>query len=346
MRRFHGPPGRRRASFVGSIVVLSLLLIGAACSGGGTTGSSSSIPPSTVPSSVPPPSSIVSIPSPSPFPVTIVAANGSVTIDAKPTHIVSLSPTATEMLFAMGAGPQVVAVDAFSNYPPEAPTTDLSGVQPNVEAIATYQPDLVVIQYDPGHLIASLTALDIPVLEEPSAQTLDDAYVQIEQLGAATGNRDEADQEVVTMRSGIDQVVASLASSSSSTSGEPLTYYHELDDTYFSVTSSTFVGQVYALLGLQDIADQAKDASSGYPQLSAEYILDADPDLIFLADTKCCGQSAATVADRPGWGDLSAVRNGSVIGLDDDIASRWGPRVVDFLRVVADAVASVRAATG
>ncbi len=121
----------------------------------------------------------------------------------------------------------------------------------------------------------------------------------------------------------------------------PVTYYYELDQTYYSVTSATFVGQLLSLLGMKSIADSAAGASAagGYPQLSAEYILKANPDYIILADTLCCQQSAATVARRPGWAGLAAVREGHVIALNDDIASRWGPRITDLLRMVESGLA-------
>jgi iron complex transport system substrate-binding protein len=110
----------------------------------------------------------------------------------------------------------------------------------------------------------------------------------------------------------------------------------------YTVNSKTFIGNVYGVLGLKNIADAAPQSGSpGYPQLSAEYLLSADPNLVFLADTKCCKQSAQTAAKRPGWNQLQAVKNGHVVALDDDIASRWGPRVVDFLRTIAAAVQSV-----
>lgn len=275
------------------------------------------------------------------FPVTVTAANGNVRIEERPERIVSLAPVATEMLFAIDAGDQVVAADEQSNYPPEAPTTTLSGFEPNVEAIAKFEPDLVVISFDPGDLEKSLNALDIPVIHTPGAQTLDDTYAQIEQLGVATGNVAEAAEVVASMQSEIEELLASVPDFE-----EPPTYYHELDQTYFSVTSETFIGEIYSLAGLENIADEAKGAGAQYPQLSAEYIINADPDIIFLADTKCCDQSSETVADRPGWDEITAVRTGAVIEVDDDIASRWGPRIVDYFRIVVEAISELEPVGG
>jgi len=272
------------------------------------------------------------------FPVTVHAANGNLHLAARPTRIVSLSPTATEMLFAIGAGSQVVAVDDQSNYPPSAPTTKLSGYQPNVEAIASYQPSLVVISYDPGSLEKSLERIKIPVLLQPAADTLDDVYAEIDQLGTVTGQTRGASSLVSSMKTKIGQLIASAP-----TFTPPLTYYHELDQTYYTITSKTFAGQLYAMVGLRNIADAAKHAASGYPQLSGEYVVKANPDIVFLADTKCCHQSAATVAKRPGWNQIAAVKNGNVVGLDDDVASRWGPRVVDFLAAIVAALKRVQA---
>ncbi len=102
-------------------------------------------------------------PSATPFPVTVTAGNGKVTISKRPARIVSLSPTATETLFAIGAGAQVVAVDDQSDFPKAAPRTTLSGYTPNVEAIAALRPDLVVISFDPKGLSEALGRLGIPV---------------------------------------------------------------------------------------------------------------------------------------------------------------------------------------
>jgi iron complex transport system substrate-binding protein len=266
------------------------------------------------------------------FPVSVTDPNGEVTIEERPERIVSLSATATEILFAIGAGDQVVAVDETSDYPEDAPTTELSGYEPNIEAIAEYEPDLVVVSDDLGDVIAGLEAIEIAVIQQPVARTLDDTYAQIEQLGAATGHVAEAAGVVSDIQIGIDDVLASIQAPPGAS------FYHELDNSFFSVTSETFIGLIYSLAGLVNIADEAEGAGTGYPQLSAEYIIDSDPDLIFLADTECCGESPETVAARSGWGQLTAVSNDSVIALDDDIASRWGPRVVDLLAVIVDSV--------
>ncbi len=267
------------------------------------------------------------------FPVTIEAGNGQVTIDKKPERIVSLSASHTETLFAVGAGPQVIAVDDRSNFPPEAPKTDLSGFKPNVEAIVAKKPDLVVVSDDLDNVVAELGKVGVPVLLEPAAKTLDEAYEEIAEIGAATGNKAKADEVVTGMRAAMDKLAAEAPKD------KKLTYYHELDQTPYAVTSQTFIGQVYSIFGLTNIADKAPEAAGGYPKLSAEFVAQADPDLIFLADVKCCAQNKAALAERPGWGKLSAVKNDQVVELDDDIASRWGPRIVEFAESIGAAVA-------
>ena len=270
-------------------------------------------------------------PAAGPFPVTITAGNGKVTMPKRPSRIVSLSPTATETLFAIGAGHQVVAVDDQSDFPKAAPRTSLSGYTPNVEAIAALRPDLVVISFDPKGLSEALGRLGIPVVFHNAAANLPGAYQQIRQLGKVTGHEASANGLVARMKQRIATIVARTK-----TKAAGATVYHELDPTLYSLTSSTFVGRVYALFGLKNIADAAK--AGDYPQLSPEYVISADPDLIVLADTVCCGQKAQTVAARPGWSRIAAVRTGSVVRLDDSIASRWGPRLVNLVRAIGTAL--------
>jgi iron complex transport system substrate-binding protein len=250
---------------------------------------------------------------------------------APPHRIVSLSPTATESLFAIGAGKQVVAVDDQSDYPKRAPKTSLSGYTPNVEAIAGYRPDLVVLSLDANGVVDGLRRLGIRVLVQSAATNFVGAYAQIKQLGAVTGHKRGATAVVAHMKRAIAAAVKSAPKRN-------MAVYHELDPTYYSATSKTFIGRIYKLFGLRNIADAADSSGSGYPQLSGEYILAANPGLIVLADTRCCGQSASSVGNRPGWSGVAAVRNHRVVGIDDSVASRWGPRIVNFVRAVAAAL--------
>jgi iron complex transport system substrate-binding protein len=254
-----------------------------------------------------------------------------ITLEAPPQRIISGSATHTEILFAVGAGDQVIAVDAFSDYPEAATTLPrVDAFNASVEGFAELEPDLVIVTFDPSDLVGGLGALGIPVWVLDSPQDLAGVYAQIEEIGVVTGHGATAEQLVADMESDIAEIVAGLP--------QPVraaTYYHELEPTLYSIGSDTFLGSLYSLLGLTSIADAA---GGGYPQLSSEFIVDADPDYVFLGDAECCGESAVTVAARPGWGAMSAVTGGRVFVVDEDLASRWGPRVVDLLRLLAAAI--------
>jgi iron complex transport system substrate-binding protein len=262
-------------------------------------------------------------------------------VEAEPefvSAIISLSPTATEMLFAIGAGDQMLAVDDLSSFPEAAVAKmqGLSAFQPNVEAIASLEPDLVITDGTNPDFLSQLDALGITHWEGPAAIDFSDIYDQIEQLGAATGKVGEAAELVASMSARVEAVTSTIT-----TPEVPLTYYHELDPTFYSVSPGSFIGSVYTLAGLQNIV---ADDAGAYPQLSQEFIVDANPDLIFLACTIYCGETAESVAARDGWADLAAVQAGNVIEMNDDVASRWGPRTVDYLEQVAAAVNSLTAA--
>jgi iron complex transport system substrate-binding protein len=252
-----------------------------------------------------------------------------------PERVVSLSPTHTEIVFAIGADDLLVAVDDQSNHPAGALDlpNELSGLNPDVEAIVADEPDLVITGGDFSGLGDQLAGVGIDTWDGPPPATIDGVYAQIAELGAALGRSVEANTVVEDMRAEIEEITATVPDLA-----EPLAVYHELDPSLFSVDSSTFIGDVYAQLGLRNVADRIEGDFGGFPQLNQEFLVSADPDLIFLADTKCCGETAATVAERPGWEAIAAVRDGNVFELDDDVASRWGPRIVDFLGAVATAV--------
>lgn len=266
------------------------------------------------------------------FPVTIESAGGTWTLDSAPQRIVSLSPTATEILFAIGAGDQVVAVDSFSSYPAEAPVTDLSGFDPNVEAVTAFEPDLVVIANDANELVAGLTALGVPVLVSQAPADIEGGYAAMAELGIATGHVDQTATAVADLRERIDAALAAAPDI-------PVRVYHELDETYFSASSFGFIGAVYEELGTINIADEADPDGSGFPQLTEEYIVEADPELIIITDQ--VSYSSDDVVARPGWGDVAAVVNGQIVVVNADTASRWGPRLPDFITAVAEALSGV-----
>ncbi|SFS33083.1 ABC transporter substrate-binding protein [Saccharopolyspora flava] len=265
------------------------------------------------------------------FPAKVSLPGGQpVTLLQQPKRIVSLSPSATETLFALGAGDQVVAVDKFSNYPANAPRTELTGFTADAAAVADKKPDLVIAPDNATQLAEGLKVVDVPVLLTPSAASLDDAYQQIQVIGQATGHGNQATAMVQKMRSDIADIVAKTPKPP-----QPLTYFHEVSPDLYTATSQSFVGSVYSQFGMVNIADPA---GGPFPQLSQEHVVQANPNLIFAADTKCCGVNAAAIAARPGWNTVDAVQRHHVVELDDDIASRWGPRVVDFVRAISNAV--------
>ncbi|WP_131106202.1 ABC transporter substrate-binding protein [Ornithinimicrobium sufpigmenti] len=272
------------------------------------------------------------------FPVTVDAENGEVTIESRPERIISLSPSATEILFAIGAGDRVIAADQFSTYPEDAPTTDLSGWDPNVEAIVGYEPDLVLIANDSNDLVASLEALDIPVLANSAPADIEGGYDIVAAMGMATGEIDGAASVVEEMRAGLEEALAAAPQD------QQIRVYHELDDTFFSASSHSFIGSVYEQMGAVNIADEADADATGYPQLTEEAIVEADPQLIVITDQVT--YTAEDVANRPGWSQIEAVRNGNIVTVDADIASRWGPRLPQLVELVADAMNSVAAPVG
>ena len=265
------------------------------------------------------------------FPVTVSVGGRDVEIPARPERIASLSATHTEVLFALGAADQVVAVDMFSTSPPEAAEKEqVDAFELNVEAVAALEPDLVILAFDPGDAVAGFEALDIPVLLFDAPTDLDGAYSQWEVLGAATGRVSEAASLVAETSAAIDRSVEEVPRAE-----HPVTYYYELDPTLYTATSGTFIGSLFTQFGMENIADPADPDGTGFPQLSPEAVIEADPDLIYLADTQCCQQDAAAVAERPGWDTLGAVERGDIVELPDDVAQRWGPSVVELVEMIA-----------
>jgi len=272
------------------------------------------------------------------YPLTISSGGFKTTIAKEPKRIISLSPSATEIFFSIGADKQVLLVDSLSNYPKKAPISEISAFQPNVEAIVGKKPDLVLLSVDSvksNEVREALIKLNVPVLMEKAPTTLNDVYAEIKVLGRVTNKQTQA----AALSKKMDREIKSILATAKKSKGVRI--FHELDETYYSVTSDTFIGRVYKDFGVINVADAAAGADSyGYPQLSVEYLLKSDPQAIFLSDAQY-GVTPESVSKRAGWSQISAVKNNKVFALPADIPSRWGPRLVDFYRAIAKALAKI-----
>jgi len=272
------------------------------------------------------------------YPLTISSGGFTTKIAKEPKRIISLSPSGTEIFFSIGADKQILLVDSLSNYPKRAPVSDISAFEPNVEAIVGKKPDLVLLSVDSmksTEVRNALIKLKVPVLMEKAPVTLNDVYAEINVLGKVTNKQSQASALSKKMAKDIKAILASAKKT------KGIRIYHELDDSYYSVTSDTFIGRVYKDFGVVNVADAAAGTDSyGYPQLSAEYLLTSDPQAIFLSDAQY-GVSTDSVSKRAGWSQISAVKNAKVFELAADVPSRWGPRLVDFYRAIAKALAQI-----
>ena len=253
------------------------------------------------------------------------------TIEVRPERVVSLSATHTEIIYELGVDGQLVATDLLADYPPAAEgTTKLDSFNFNVEEVAALDPDLVIVSFDFQGETAALAAVDIPFLLLGPPTNLEGMYEQFRVVADALGVSEAGNTLATNAEAGAQKIIDEARG----TLG--FSFFHEVDDTYYTATSESFIGDIYSSLGLSNIADSAS-VEGPYPQLSAEFILEQDPDLIFLGDV-AFGASAETVAARPGWDVLSAVTRGQIVVIDADISGRWGPRTIDLMRSILDAV--------
>ncbi len=310
------------------ILVAVLALAAIACGGGGD-----GVAPQTTAATETPAVTIApaaETPSPAPvelFPVTVTDSNGrEVRVELPPQRIMALAPAFVEILFAIGAGNSVAAVDNFSDYPSAAADLPhLDAFSPSVEGIAVLNPDLVLIFFDPGGLQEALERLGIPVLFLASPSSVQEVFDQIELLGRVTGHEDEAETVTAEMRDGIDAVSEKLTDVD-----QGPRIFHELDAMLFTAGSGSFENDIYNLLKAQNIA---AETGLAYPQLNLETVIVKDPEVIILADDPPV--SVTSVKARPGWSNISAVIDDRVHVVDPDIVQRPGPRLVEALETLA-----------
>ncbi len=263
------------------------------------------------------------------FPLTIDQSDGEqLTLEEAPQRIVSLSAHATEIFCDIGAGDQLAAVETFANCPLEGgDKTELDSFQPNLEAIAGLNPDMVYISSDQDGIVGALRDIDIPVLYRELPTSIEAVLAEIVLFGRLAGHTAEAEALVTAMQERLDASIELVADVE-----QGPTVFHELTDDYFTVAPESFIGSFYTFLKAENIAAGALDE---FPQLSAEVIIDRDPEVIVLAD-EAAGVTADSVAGRPGWSGISAVVNGRICVIDPDTVSRPGPRIVDAIEALAE----------
>jgi iron complex transport system substrate-binding protein len=269
------------------------------------------------------------------FPVKIERSDGQqLTVAQPPKRIVSLSPGSTEIIYAIGAEASLVAVDKYADFPDAAKNfpTRVDAYEPNVEAIAGMNPDLVLVANNSSGIVQKLDGLKIPVLYidiDKDVKTVDGVLGQIRLLGEITSKTDQALALIDNLAKRVRVIRDALQGVDNTTSPR---IYHELDSTFFTAADDTFVGDLYRILHVQNIAGGGGGVA--YPQMTQEAIIAASPNVIILGDEDF-GVTVDSVKARPGWSAIDAVKDDKVFGMNADIISRPGPRIVDALEQLA-----------
>lgn len=267
------------------------------------------------------------------FPLTLTDDLGKeVTLPAAPQRLVSLSPSNTEILFALGLGEKVVGVDDYSNYPPEAAAVPKIGgfSKPNVEKVVALKPDLVLATGMHQQAVDRLEEMGIAVAVV-NAKTVDEVLESIKWVGRATGAEDRAARVVAEMEERIRRVQALVRDIPEEK--KPLVYYEVYSDPLMSAGPKTLIGQLIELAGGRNLA---RTAETDYPRFSAEAVIKGDPEIILFPQFHgTASQTVEQIKARPGWEAIRAVKNNRVYGIDADLISRPGPRVAEALERLA-----------
>jgi iron complex transport system substrate-binding protein len=258
-----------------------------------------------------------------------------VTLAAPAERVISLAPSNTELLFAVGAGSQVVGRDPYSDFPAEAAAVADIGdtfVELNTELIISLEPDLVLAAgITPPEQVAQLEQLGITVFWLGNPTDLEGLYANLETVGLLTGHEQDALGAVDALSARADAVTAAVSGVT-----EKPTVFYEVDglsdpNAPFTAGTGTFIDLIINLAG----GTNAAAALTDYAPMSVEELLVQDPDVILLGDS-IYGATVEAVAQRAGWGSLSAVQNGTVYPFDDNLMSRPGPRLIDALEQLAE----------
>ena len=293
------------------IVIIFSLFVTSGCFGSNSTFDSNSKTPSTG------------------FPKTVTDLAGfSFVINETPQNVLSISPAATEILFAIGAGNSVVAIDSHSNFPNQTENLPKLGFQDvNTEVIMSYEPDFIITTGGHEDLTQQLRTLGITTVLLDGAVSINEIYLQISLLGEIMALENNAQVLITDMGKQISTIEKKLENVDNGPS-----VYFELDPGLWTVGSNSFIGELLSILKLRNIA---ANSATAYPQLNLESIVTENPDIILLADFQY-GENSESVKTRPGWELISAVQNNQILEIiDADIVSRPGPRVGNGLQLIA-----------
>jgi iron complex transport system substrate-binding protein len=283
----------------------------------------------------PSPTTVPIQPTATPEIVTITDDLGrTITLNTVPQRIVSMAPSVTEMLFAIGAENRVVGVTAYCNYPAEADALPeiggFSASSISVEAIVGLQPDLVIAgSANQQSVVEQLEELELPVVVL-APDSFDAVYGSIRTVGTLTGNNSEAEQVVSSMRrrvAAVTDVVATIPAAE-----RPTVYWEVFNDPLMTSGPQTFIGQMIELVGATNIF---ADASEDYPTISSEAVIERDPEVIIGPASQEQPLTVAALSERPGWSVIEAIREERVYTLDGDMLSRPGPRLADAIEALA-----------
>ncbi|QHS24078.1 ABC transporter substrate-binding protein [Virgibacillus sp. MSP4-1] len=264
------------------------------------------------------------------FPVTITDDSGEeVVIEEEPERIVSVIPSATEIIFGLGLGDKVVGVTDNDNYPEEVKEIEsVGGLELNVEKIISLEPDLVVADVNNGESISQLREQGIKVLVL-GAQTLEETYKDILTAGKATGTTDHAEEVVASMKEDVESVKKVVQDIPED---ERKTVWIEIGEELFTAGNGTFLNElVQTAGGVNIMSDQ-----EGWPQVSEEEVIQSNPDVIFLTYASYVENAVQKVKNRDSWKDVTAIEEGQVYPLNSDITERPGPRITQGLTKIAE----------
>ena len=246
-------------------------------------------------------------------------------------RVVSLSTTHTEIIQTLGGENLLVGIDSFSES--ELPIEKIDAFTVTADELVNLNPDLVIVAFDFNGIIDGLEALNLNYVLLPPARNFDEVYTQIMEIGNIINKSDESIDLVSEMENDVAEIIENF-------SAQNVKVFHEIGYTYgiYTVNENSFIGEIYNLLGVDNIANFKEDPfGSGYPEFSEEEILMANPNLIIVGHSDYLNKDLST---RVGWEEITAIQSGNLFFLDENLANNWGTNTVDLLNTLSEVTQS------